>query len=144
MLKRIKYVSRFAYPMGAADVQAIGEASARHNQEHGVTGVLMTAGGLFFQILEGPAEAVDVVYARIVADPRHKDVLLLGEEAGAGERLFPDWAMKVLPLDEPRATRLEPVRAILEACVQQRAILDRLVGALERAAWNELACGSGR
>jgi hypothetical protein len=80
MLKRIKYISRFSTPLDSAAIAAIGEQASRNNQRRGLTGLLMTSGGLFYQVLEGPAEEVDAVYAAIVADERHTDVLLLSSE----------------------------------------------------------------
>ena len=70
MFKRITYVSRFAKPFSEGELEKLGESSARNNEELGVTGVLMTSGGIFFQILEGPEEAVDRVYSAIANDGR--------------------------------------------------------------------------
>jgi hypothetical protein len=36
--------------------------------------VLCYAGGIFLQVLEGGRGAVNALYNRIVADPRHRDV----------------------------------------------------------------------
>ena len=80
MLKRIKYVSRFADALPAPALTELEAQCVRNNTARGLTGVLMAAGGLFFQILEGEAEAVDAVLAIIARDPRHRDLLLLSEE----------------------------------------------------------------
>lgn len=139
MLKRIKYVSRMAQSLGKAEIEGITEQAARNNAAHDVTGVLMTSGGLFFQILEGPIDAVDEIYDAIVADERHTDVLLLGSEIGLTGRLFPDWSMGKVDLDGDASLRLEPLRVMLGAVVDQRRILDTMVDTLQRAVWYEMS-----
>jgi hypothetical protein len=54
----------------------------------------------FAQVLEGPAEEVDRVLARIERDPRHHDVRLL-RTSTIVTRDFPRWVMgSVVPADE--------------------------------------------
>jgi hypothetical protein len=66
--------------------------SKANNPSTGVTGVLCYSGGIFLQVLEGGRSAVNKLYNRIGADPRHTDVeLLLYEEIG--ERRFASWSM---------------------------------------------------
>ena len=144
MLKRIKYVSQFAQALGQDDVDTIAAQSEQNNREADITGVLMASGNLFFQVLEGPAEAVDALYERIQQDPRHQQVVLLGSEEPVAERLFPDWAMKAISLEESRATRLEPLSASLDAVVELRQTVHKLTVALERALWQELVYGADR
>ena len=138
MLKRLKYVSRFAKPLGSAEIARLADQSAVRNQQLGITGVLMSAGGLFFQIIEGPKEHVEALYESIVRDSRHTDVLLLGSEENAADRLFPDWSMKKIDLDERADARLDPLKSILEALVAQHQLMGRLAQCLERAVWTEM------
>jgi adenylate cyclase len=138
MLKRIKYVSRFARPLATGDVEALATRAARKNEQLGLSGMLVTTGRLFLQVLEGPAEQVDRMYERILKDDRHTDVLLLSAEDDVPERMFPDWHMPVIDLDKNSDLRLEPLRAMLEAIVEQRELVDRLTSTLERALWREL------
>jgi hypothetical protein len=138
MMKRLKYVSRFAKPLSREEIEALVVQAARKNKKYDITGILMTSGGMFFQIIEGPAESIDKLYSEIVADKRHTDVLLLGVEDRVKGRLFPDWSMKKVDLDLQSDIRAEPLKAILQAIVQQREIVERLTGALERAVWHEL------
>jgi hypothetical protein len=66
--------------------------SRRNNPRDGITGALICRGDLYLQLIEGPADAIDALYARIAEDDRHANVeLLLSEEAHA--RMFPNWAM---------------------------------------------------
>jgi hypothetical protein len=139
MLKRIKYISRIASGLTASEVERIGLEAMRKNEEAGITGILLTGGGFFFQILEGAGAAVDTVWAAIQADPRHQDVLLLATQDGVRDRLFPDWAMKRVNLDDDATAHMETLRAILPVAFEQRRLLDELVGALERGVWHEFA-----
>ena len=47
---------------------------------------------MYLQVLEGGRTAVNRLYNRIVADPRHKDVELLSYQQ-IGERHFAGWSM---------------------------------------------------
>ncbi len=105
-MKRIKYISRFAAPMTARDIERIAAQSAAKNRKLGITGLLMATGGVFFQVIEGPDDALDKLYSRILRDPRHRDVLTLRVEEGNLTRLFPGWEMKKVDLDT--ATDLRP------------------------------------
>ena len=67
-------------------------AARRNNPRDGITGALICRHDVYLQLIEGPADAIDALYARICADDRHTDVrLLLSEDMG--ERIFPAWAM---------------------------------------------------
>ena len=143
-MKRIKYVSKFAVELTADDIATLEEECVENNEKTGITGVLMVSGHLFFQVIEGPAEAVDNLYKLILTDKRHTHILLLGEEPDVAERLFPDWAMKVVSLNASRADRLEPLHAVLQTIVEHKETINRLTSVLERAIWNEFAYGSAR
>lgn len=67
-------------------------AARRNNPREGITGALICRHDLYLQLIEGPADAINALYAKIAADDRHCNVeLLLTEDMG--ERMFPDWAM---------------------------------------------------
>ena len=137
MLKRIKYVSRFEKPLSEEAIEQIGEQSQRNNDRLGLTGLLMSSGGLFYQILEGPAEAVDEVYGRIVADGRHTDLLLMSTEDNV-ERLFPDWSMQTINLDAASHVRLFPLKALIKAVFEQGRLMENMMWAIERTVQHEM------
>jgi hypothetical protein len=64
----------------------------RHNGQADIGGFLMFDRTRFHQILEGPEERVDVLYARIQSDPRHSNIECLAREA-VDHRYFADWSM---------------------------------------------------
>jgi hypothetical protein len=86
------YTSVAARSIEAAELGAILETSRVNNRAADVSGMLLYSNQSFFQILEGPAAAVDAVYARIAADPRHRDLRTLVREPIA-KRGFAQWAM---------------------------------------------------
>jgi hypothetical protein len=68
------------------------DASRRNNVRCGVTGLLVSGGRRFLQVLEGPEQAVLTTYARIQADPRHRGIVLLSC-VNVAERAFGEWSM---------------------------------------------------
>lgn len=103
-LRQTIYVSRERPGLTAADLQAILATSVRCNDEAGLTGFLLHGHGLFLQVLEGPAEAVQATLQRILADPRHTDVDVL-QDAEREEREFGRWTMGFRDLGEDELTR---------------------------------------
>ncbi len=94
MLVRLMYASRAAKPLDQDQLSAIVRRSKANNPAQGITGVLCVCAteGIFLQVLEGGRSAVNQLYNRILADPRHGGAeLLLYEEIG--ERQFAGWAM---------------------------------------------------
>jgi hypothetical protein len=92
MLVRLLYASRAVPAIDHEELVTILRQSKSHNPTVGVTGVLCFSGGIFLQVLEGGRSAVNRLYNRIAADPRHTDVeVLLYEEIG--ERRFASWSM---------------------------------------------------
>ena len=92
MLVRLMYASRAVPAIDQEELLTILRQSKQNNPSLGVTGVLCFSGGIFLQVIEGGRSAVNRLYNRIAADPRHTEVeLLLYEEIG--ERRFASWSM---------------------------------------------------
>lgn len=106
MLVRLLYASRAATPLGEAELAAILKQSRTHNPAEGLTGLLCYSDGIFMQVLEGGREAVNARYKHIVADPRHRDVIILSYEE-VNERHFAGWTMGQVNLN-----RLNPALAL--------------------------------
>ena len=137
MLKRIKYVSRFSRPLTHEEINDLVEKAVTKNMELEITGVLVACGDIFFQIIEGPAKNIDELYSQIEKDSRHKDVLLLNSSWGVMDRIFPEWSMRKVDLEECSRARLEVLRVILETIVESGKRLEVLTNTLERAVWEE-------
>lgn len=96
---RLIYASRLKKKLDHAAVKKIADVSRRNNKKLGVTGALCSSPRGFLQILEGPPEAVNELYNRIVRDPRHADVSLL-EYVKVPFREFENWSMAYVRTDE--------------------------------------------
>lgn len=97
-LRAIAYVSLAKADLSAARLQAVVEDAARFNRMAGVTGVLLHDGERFLQYIEGPPDGIDSVYERILQAGSHLDIVELARSR-LGQRQFPYWAMRVLPVD---------------------------------------------
>jgi hypothetical protein len=92
MLVRLLYASRAVPTVDQEELQNILRQSKRANPQLGITGLLCFSDGIFLQVLEGGRSAVNRLYGRIAADPRHTQVeLLLYQEVSA--RRFAGWSM---------------------------------------------------
>lgn len=89
---QLTYISTAASGMSEAMVAEILRASRMNNAAADVTGLLLYDGYRFLQALEGPPAAVNTVYTRVKADPRHRALVML-QSRDIGERAFGDWAM---------------------------------------------------
>ena len=137
-MKRIRYISKYAEPMTTQDIEALVAQAQKNNEERDITGILVTTGQLFFQIIEGPDAEIDEIFARIAADTRHQHVLVLSVEQGDLMRLCPDWSMRKVDLGLESFARTEPIRILLQMCYVQRQLVDQATGALENYVLREL------
>lgn len=94
------YVSTSEKLLNDEELLDILKTSRENNSSKDVTGLLLYKGGNFMQVLEGPDEAVEALYEKIKADPRHKDVNVLSREQ-ISARQFPAWEMAFQNLDNP-------------------------------------------
>ena len=92
MLIQLTYASRTAKILSPDDLKSILASSQRNNQRVGVTGALCLANGIFLQQLEGDRAAVNLLYHRILLDPRHRDPAVL-DFSEISQRQFGDWSM---------------------------------------------------
>jgi hypothetical protein len=76
-LTRLSYVSTLRPHVTIADIDAMVVKAADFNKAHEITGVLAIDDDRVCQILEGPGEAVDSLYASIQRDDRHHSVTLI-------------------------------------------------------------------
>lgn len=105
---RLAYVSRRApHLTDDAIVDDIVLPAMAKNRRLEITGCLWFDQRRFLQVLEGPAESVEGVFASIVADSRHTDVDLI-RRAPDEQRSFARWAMKPV-----RAGEGDPIGAMV-------------------------------
>lgn len=140
MLVRLLYVSRALDLDASAATDAILAVAREHNMANGITGILCYGGGIYLQAIEGGRNQVNNLYAQIVSDKRHTDVVLLNYEEIA-ERRFGGWTMgqvnlsklntsvvlkySELPVLDPYAVSGLVSLALLEELMATAAILGR-------------------
>ncbi|MFF7682324.1 BLUF domain-containing protein [Microbacterium sp. NPDC007973] len=108
-LTAVSYVSRAVDTFDDARLAELLGQSRRSNHEHDLSGMLLYRRGRFFQVLEGPKDAVDELMAKIRRDPRHDEIrVLLTEEIE--ERRFEEWTMGYEPITAPATPAPEGFR----------------------------------
>ena len=137
MLTRIKYVSRFAAPLSARDVEGIVDDSQRRNAGVGVTGALLTFGDVFMQFLEGPPAAVAAVLARIAIDPRHRDLVVL-RRGDVDRRIFGEWSMRLLDVGDDARRETAPLLTRIESVAQCTALPTSALHDLDDLLWRTI------
>lgn len=99
MMIRLIYLSTAVDPQTSALTESILRTAHAWNAENGITGVLCQGQGVFLQALEGERGKVTSLYARIHADPRHKDLQLIYCES-ISERRYGNWSMAHVRLSD--------------------------------------------
>lgn len=125
MMKRLTYISQAALELHLSEVQSIGEISARNNQRRNITGVLVFLDGVFFQILEGETQSIDELYEKILQDKRHTNIICLKTEHHVTQRIFPEWAMKVVDFNQYDDVLIRPVKNLLHTLGESYQIIEK-------------------
>lgn len=99
MLIRLIYVSKAVDPQSPALTDSILRQAQAWNTQNDICGVLCEGQGVFLQVLEGERGAVTRLYARIYADPRHKELELIHCET-INERRYGGWSMARVSLSD--------------------------------------------
>lgn len=98
-LSSIAYSSHAAEGLTLDQVNALVRDASHHNRLAGVTGVLLFDGHQFLQYIEGPPEALEFVFTRVVNSSRHGNIVVLARGHGDVRR-FPYWSMHWIPVDQ--------------------------------------------
>jgi hypothetical protein len=93
---RLIYSSKMPEHIGVQQIQDILAVSRRNNKNNDLTGILCVGSRQFLQCIEGPRDEVNRVYASIMRDPRHSELVLLGYME-TDTREFRDWLMGYVP-----------------------------------------------
>ena len=99
MLSTLIYRSHLSDNVPLSSLDKIVQKANKNNQLIGVTGILLFNGTHFFQVLEGPEQAVSKLYEHICRDPRHHNVVELMRDY-APFRRFGNVGMELFSLHE--------------------------------------------
>jgi hypothetical protein len=91
-LSHLIYASSSESKTDDEELRAILDGARAVNSQRDITGILLHTEGSYFQVLEGDAEAIDSLYAKIAHDKRHTNIVLIVREPIAS-RSFADWSM---------------------------------------------------
>ena len=91
-MHQLVYISSCRGEITPEMLREILKASRTNNQRAGVTGLLVSGGTRFLQVLEGSTEAVSDTYERITRDKRHSACVVLTSRS-ISARAFGDWSM---------------------------------------------------
>lgn len=91
-LKQLIYTSQSELFVDLRQMQKLIARSRENNLKREITGVLLNDQHSIIQVLEGAADSVNALFAKILRDPRHSDVVLIMERPIA-EREFGEWSM---------------------------------------------------
>ena len=138
MLIRLIYVSKAVDPQTHTLTDSVLSKVRDWNTQNGITGVLCEGQGVFLQALEGERGPVTALYARIAADPRHKDLELIHCES-ISERRYGKWSMArvnlsdvdpqtkiVWPEFDPYAASGRVVMARIDELIAQGRVLEQV------------------
>jgi len=96
---QILYVSKAVRELSDDEVGRIAEVSRQNNAKKNISGLLMFQAGIFLQLLEGDAEAVEDLYQKIAQDPRHGHVTKIFS-IDNNERMFAGWSMGLKKIED--------------------------------------------
>jgi hypothetical protein len=99
MMIRLIYMSKAVDEQTPSLTGSILRTAHSWNTRNDITGVLCQGQGVFLQVLEGERGKVTSLYARIHADPRHKDLELLHCES-ISTRRYGAWSMAHVSLSD--------------------------------------------
>ncbi len=96
-MRQIIYSSVQTPELGEGGVFEIIQTSVRNNTAKELRGFLIYSGQSFFQVLEGPDDAVSAVFEAICKDPRHMNIEVLRDQT-IQQTHFERWAMQRIAL----------------------------------------------
>lgn len=108
-------------------------AAHRNNLRDGITGLLIHHNNLFFQVLEGPTEAVKECYSRIAKDRLHTNLAILWE-GEVDARNYPRWAMGLANPDQITPPIKDALHSLAKLKKDNETLLtgDTMAGTLAR------------
>ncbi|MET4108109.1 BLUF domain-containing protein [Hymenobacter sp. UYP22] len=111
-LHHLIYQSTAVLPLSGAELGRLLVQSRTHNDEAGITGMLLYDGNRFLQVLEGPPNSVDAIFGRISLDCRHTEVEVLANGPVA-QRQFGNWSMGLVNHIESPVIGIDDVQPTL-------------------------------
>lgn len=127
-LRRIVYLSTAAKSLSDDVVSSIAMQAGTRNRITAISGILLSDGRRFIQVLEGSPFHVEATMKRIVHDPRHVDIKV-AENVATDRRCFGNWSMQFRRVGDGYYSK-DFVREVAEAArdIQDVSVKALLVG----------------
>ncbi len=101
-IDQILYCSLAKQPMDEIAIEQLVHTAADLNRMDHITGMLMYADGVFVQLIEGPRQAIDHLWARLLHDKRHQAVVQLYHRREVEARACDGWDMRYVQREDLR------------------------------------------
>lgn len=136
---QLLYVSTATRPFDDAKLRALLGLARERNSQAGITGALLHQEGSFLQILEGPTEPVEALYAKLGRDARHQRVTLLARNE-IQDANFPDWSMGFVDV-KGSAALLPGFRRVgdLGGLIGDTRAVEKVIQAFRGGRWRQAA-----
>jgi hypothetical protein len=141
------YCSAATRHFASAELAELLLFARQNNARVGLTGMLLYAEGSFFQVLEGPAEAVDALYSKIELDTRHAKMTKIIQEP-IRQRVFEEWTMGFSAMSREEMETLPGTNDFFR---QGKCFVDldagrakKLLVAFRGGRWRQMLSGSSR
>lgn len=110
----------------AREFDSIVATTMRNNDGLKLSGAIVSTGGWFAQLIEGPEDSVDMMIARIAADPRHRDMRIVCRSCRRDRRL-PAWRVAYAGPSRFVETAIQSVAEATDDTDEHRARVARLL-----------------
>jgi hypothetical protein len=138
-IDQIMYSSLARTSMNLDDLEGLANNAAQLNRKDRITGMMMYADGVFVGLIEGPREAVNVLWSRLLRDPNHQGILPLYRRNQLTERSCEDWGMRHVDSDMLRAVLHEAKAEIIQNPeTASSPALERIDFLLGNSQWDQL------
>ena len=93
-LRQVVYISNTPSPFGLTEQEKkdIILTCRKNNKQYGITGILLSHESSIVQVIEGPADAVQIILNKIMLDSRHRSVITILDHE-VEHRSFAGWEM---------------------------------------------------
>jgi Sensors of blue-light using FAD len=133
------YASAAVKPFSPDELKKLLDAARAKNASLGISGMLLYHAGSFLQALEGPDDAVNLLFKGIEKDPRHTNVRLLFRD-GVETSEFQDWSMGFVDASKSAKT----LKGFLDYNTEAKAVVldktraKKTLKMFQEGAWRQL------
>lgn len=138
-MQQLIYTSAAIRPFKWIDLNDMLTAARKFNSSHNISGMMVYHARSILQVIEGPDEATETLFAKILRDQRHTALRLIGRNK-IDKKEFESWPMGIVKnmnrgLHVPGVMTYSPVELMSLDCERAKTIL----GLFQRGPWRRLA-----